>query len=35
MKVIAYDFYISEDVADRIHVRLVGDLDELLTAAGA
>jgi D-3-phosphoglycerate dehydrogenase len=32
-KVIAYDPYIAEDVADRLHVHLVGDLDELLTQA--
>lgn len=31
MKVIAYDPYIAEEVAERIHVRLVGELDELLT----
>lgn len=33
MKVVAYDPYISEDAADRIHVKLVGELDELLSAA--
>ena len=33
MKVIAYDPYIAEEVADRIHVQLVGDLHELLAAA--
>ena len=31
--VIAYDPYIAEDIADRLHVRLVGDFDELLTQA--
>ncbi|HTP10715.1 MAG TPA: hydroxyacid dehydrogenase, partial [Anaerolineae bacterium] len=31
MKVIAYDPYIAEEVAERIHVELVGDLEELLT----
>jgi D-3-phosphoglycerate dehydrogenase len=30
MKVIAYDPYIAEEVADRIHVRLASELDELL-----
>jgi D-3-phosphoglycerate dehydrogenase / 2-oxoglutarate reductase len=30
-KVIAYDPYIAEDIADRLHVHLVSDLDELLT----
>jgi D-3-phosphoglycerate dehydrogenase len=30
MKVIAYDPYIAEEVAERLHVHLVGDLDELL-----
>ena len=33
MAVIAYDPYIAEEAADRIHVRLVGDLDELLRTA--
>ena len=33
MKVIAYDPYISEEVAERIHVHLVSDLDELLAQA--
>ena len=33
MTVIAYDPYISEEVAERIHVRLVGGLDELLRTA--
>ena len=33
MNVIAYDPYIAEEVADRIHVRLVGDLDELVHTA--
>jgi len=33
MKVIAYDPYIAEEVAERLHVHLVGDLDELLTTA--
>ena len=33
MKVMAYDPYIAEDVADRIHVQLVGELDELLADA--
>ncbi len=33
MKVIAYDPYIAEEVAERLHVRLVGELDELLTTA--
>src|SRR5512135_329634 len=33
MKVIADDPYISEEVAERIHVHLVSDLDELLTQA--
>jgi len=33
MTVIAYDPYIAEEAADRIHVRLVGDLDELLRTA--
>ena len=33
MTVIAYDPYIAEEVAERIHVRLVGDLEELLPAA--
>jgi len=32
-KVIAYDPYITEEVADRLHVHLVSDLDELLTQA--
>jgi D-3-phosphoglycerate dehydrogenase len=31
MNVIAYDPYIAEEVAERLHVHLVGDLDELLT----
>ena len=31
MKVIAYDPYIAEEVAERLHVRLAGDLEELLT----
>ena len=30
-KVIAYDPYIAEEIADRLHVHLVSDLDELLT----
>lgn len=30
MKVIAYDPYIAEEVAERLHVQLVGELDELL-----
>jgi len=30
MKVIAYDPYIAEEVAERIHVELVGELEELL-----
>lgn len=29
-KIIAYDPYIAEDIADRLHVHLAGDLDELL-----
>ena len=33
MTVIAYDPYIAEEVADRIHVRLVANLDELLRTA--
>jgi D-3-phosphoglycerate dehydrogenase len=33
MTVIAYDPYIAEEMADRIHVRLVGDLEELLRTA--
>ena len=33
MKVIAYDPYITEEVAERVHVRLVSDLDELLRQA--
>ncbi|RPJ42517.1 MAG: phosphoglycerate dehydrogenase, partial [Deltaproteobacteria bacterium] len=33
MTVIAYDPYIAEEAADRIHVRLVGDLDELVRTA--
>jgi D-3-phosphoglycerate dehydrogenase len=33
MKVIAYDPYIAEEVAVRLHVRLVGELDELLATA--
>ena len=32
MKVMAYDPYITEEIANRIHVRLVGELDELLTS---
>ncbi len=31
MKVLAYDPYLAEEVAERIHVHLVGELDELLT----
>ena len=31
MNVIAYDPYIAEEVAERLHVRLVTDLEELLT----
>ncbi|HSD83249.1 MAG TPA: hydroxyacid dehydrogenase, partial [Anaerolineae bacterium] len=31
MKVIAYDPYIAEEVAERMHVHLVSDLEELLT----
>jgi D-3-phosphoglycerate dehydrogenase len=33
MQVIAYDPYIAEEVADRLHVHLVGDLEELLAQA--
>ena len=33
MKVIAYDPYIAEEVAERLHVRLVTDLSELLETA--
>src|SRR5512136_647382 len=33
MKVIAYDPYIAEEVAERLHVYLVGELDELLKSA--
>ena len=33
MKVIAYDPYIAEEAAERIHVRLVGTLEELLREA--
>jgi len=33
MKVMAYDPYISEEAAERIHVRLVGGLEELLREA--
>ena len=33
MNVIAYDPYIAEEVAERIHVRLVSNLEELLRAA--
>lgn len=33
MEVIAYDPYISEEAAERVHVRLVGGLEELLRAA--
>ena len=33
MRVIAYDPYIAEEVAQRIHVQLVGELDELLARA--
>lgn len=33
MKVIAYDPYIAEEVAERIHVTLVSDLEELLAQA--
>jgi D-3-phosphoglycerate dehydrogenase len=33
MKVIAYDPYIAEEVAERIRVRLVSQLEELLGAA--
>lgn len=33
MTAIAYDPYIAEEIADRIHVRLVGDLEELLREA--
>jgi D-3-phosphoglycerate dehydrogenase / 2-oxoglutarate reductase len=32
-RVIAYDPYITEEIADRLHVHLVSDLDELLTQA--
>ncbi len=33
MKVLAYDPYISQEVAERLHVDLVGQLDELLAEA--
>ena len=33
MNVIAYDPYIAEEIAERIHVELVGELDELLSRA--
>jgi D-3-phosphoglycerate dehydrogenase len=33
MKVKAYDPYIAEDVAARLHVQLVGELDELLASS--
>ena len=33
MNVIAYDPYIAEEIADRIHVELVGELGELLSRA--
>jgi D-3-phosphoglycerate dehydrogenase len=33
MKVVAYDPYIAEEVAERIHVHLVADLEELLGQA--
>jgi D-3-phosphoglycerate dehydrogenase len=33
MKVIAYDPYIAEEVAERLHVQLVGELEELLAQA--
>ncbi len=33
MTVIAYDPYIAEEIAERIHVELVGELDELLSRA--
>jgi len=33
MKVLAYDPYIAEEVAERLHVQLVGELDELLETA--
>jgi D-3-phosphoglycerate dehydrogenase len=33
MKVVAYDPYIAEEVAERIHVPLVGSLEELLRTA--
>ncbi len=33
MEVVAYDPYIAEEVAERIHVRLVSQLEELLGAA--
>ncbi len=33
MPVIAYDPYIAEEIAERIRVELVGELDELLTRA--
>src|SRR5512136_2103939 len=33
MKVMAYDPYIAEEAAERIHVRLVGSLEELLREA--
>ncbi len=33
MRVLAYDPYIAEEIAERAHAQLVGDLDELLTQA--
>jgi len=33
MNVIAYDPYIAEEIAERIHVELTGELDELLSRA--
>lgn len=33
MTVIAYDPYIAEEIAERLHVELVGELDELLARA--
>jgi D-3-phosphoglycerate dehydrogenase len=33
MTVLAYDPYIAEEIAERLHVELVGELDELLTRA--
>jgi D-3-phosphoglycerate dehydrogenase len=33
MSVLAYDPYIAEEIAERLHVELVGELDELLTRA--